>query len=79
MSERNPIPPCLSHLEQMAGPRFFLGRDQSSHWYLVPLEHRAEWLAWTEIPENDERSWEPPAFARMIDGPTISFTDPKDI
>lgn len=62
----------------MPDERFFLGRDQSSHWYLVPVVNKLEWEAWTDLPEDDECSWESPEFAKMIDGPySLTFTDPQ--
>jgi len=39
------------------GQRFFLDRDNSSHWYIVPADRRAEWNAWRNIPEDDDRGW----------------------
>ena len=58
---------------------YFLGRDQSSHWYLVPTEHRDEWEAWSGMDDNDEASWTTPEWACRIDGPSfVTFTDPKD-
>lgn len=58
--------------------RFFLGRDCSLHWYLVPAARRAEWEAWANIPEDDERSWTVPDFARAIDDyHTLTFAEPE--
>ena len=47
--------------------KFFLDQDNSSHWYIVEASKRAEWEAWLEIPEDDERSWEPPECAERLD------------
>jgi hypothetical protein len=59
---------------------YFLSQDGSCHWYVVPAEKRAEWDAWRNIPEEDERSWEAPAFARRVDGPhAVVFTFPGDV
>ena len=61
------------------GERFFLDQDQSSHWYIIPVGHRAEWDAWRDIPEDDERSWEVPEFAIMVDGPgRLTFADYRE-
>ncbi len=49
--------------EANATARFFLGRDESSHWYLVPVERKEEWDAWTELSEDDEESWDERSFA----------------
>jgi len=58
--------------------RYFLGCDQSSHWYLIPLNKWVEWEVYKEIDEDDERSWNVPDFVKYIDGPhSITFTDPK--
>ncbi len=46
--------------------RFFIGYDQSSYTYVVPVTMRAEWEQWREIPEDDERSWTVPNFATEI-------------
>lgn len=48
--------------------RFFLDQDQSSHWYLVPVKRRAEWNAWCDLDEDDERSWTPPEWAVRLGG-----------
>lgn len=61
------------------GQRYFLGRDNSSHRYLVPIQHYDAWHDWAEIPEDDERSWEVPDFARRIYNPyRLTFTDPHE-
>lgn len=59
--------------------RYFLDRDNSGHWYVVPERYRTEWEAWVELPEEDEASWEVPAYARAL-GTALScctFTDPQ--
>lgn len=56
--------------------RFFLGTDNSSHVYVVPVARRAEWECWSNLPEDDEASWSPPEWATRIDGAhSITFTD----
>jgi len=57
--------------------RFFIGNDDSGHDYLVPVENRAEWFAFLEIPSDDERSWDVPAFAIGFDSAMLTFTDPE--
>ncbi len=59
--------------------RYFLDRDNSAHWYLVDESKRAEWEAWTNLDEDDERSWEAPDFARRLNTAPgfVTFTDPK--
>ena len=60
--------------------RYYLSTDQSSHWYIVPVERRAEWEAWRDLSEDDERAWEAPEFAKRINGSPsfVTFTDPQD-
>lgn len=60
--------------------RYFIGRDCSSHWYIVPAEKRAAWEAWANISEDDERSWDVPDYARRIDNPyRMTFRDPVEL
>lgn len=59
--------------------RFFLDQDSSCHWYLIPLEKAGEWSEFMDIPDDDERSWQVPEWAKMIDGySSITFADPQD-
>jgi hypothetical protein len=62
----------------MTDHRFFLSTDGSGHWYVVPLAREAEWDAWRDIAEDDERGWEVPEFARPVGGTPrlVTFTDP---
>ncbi len=46
----------------------YLTTDNDSHWYVVPVAKRAEWEEWLEIDPDDERAWEPPVFARPVNG-----------
>lgn len=65
-------------VEPAAPPtRYFLAHDNSGHDYVVPVERKEEWFAWLEIPEDDERSWDVPEYARQVDG-RLTFTDPRD-
>lgn len=48
--------------------RYFLSQDQSSHWYLVEADKRAQWDKWNEIPEDDPKAWETPTFAHALGG-----------
>lgn len=57
--------------------RFFEDVDNSSHHFLVPVAKRAEWIAWRDLPEDDENGWDAPPWATRIDGGTLTFTDPK--
>ena len=70
--------PKLAPIIPISDTRWFLGRDNSSHWYLVDASRRAEWNAWTELAEDDTRSWNPPAgICVSIDGPhQLTFSLP---
>ncbi len=77
--------PIGAILDAAAVPRFFLDRDSSAHWYLVPEAQRQAWIDWGELDEDDEASWELPealvqAGCRRLSGAPsgISFTDPRD-
>jgi len=58
--------------------RYFMSTDDSGHWYIIPVTKRQEWEEWSDLPEEDERTWEAPDFARPVGGsPTcVTFTDP---
>ena len=61
------------------GPeRFFLGCDQSSHWYLIPDSKSKAWSAFLALDEDDPRSWAVPEWAKTLGGgpESITFTDP---
>jgi hypothetical protein len=47
---------------------FFMSRDSSSHWYIVPAAKRAEWDAWCDMDEDDERAWVVPEYAERLNG-----------
>lgn len=59
--------------------RYFLDTDNDSHWYVIPVARRSEWSAFLDIPEDDERSWEVPTWARPVGGSPsqVSFTEPE--
>lgn len=51
--------------------RFFLARDNSSHWYF--------WNDWMDLSEDDPAAWSSPAACRRVDGPShVTFTDPRE-
>lgn len=64
----------------MSADRFFLDRDSSGHWYLIPAANREDWDFWSNLDEDDERSWDPPDFARRIAGSPswVTFESPVD-
>jgi len=59
--------------------RYYLTKDNDSHWYVVPLSKKTEWEAWKEIPSDDERTWEAPDFARRTYGSyeLVTFENPE--
>lgn len=59
---------------------WFLASDNDAHWYLVPVAHRKEWYEWCDIPDDDERAWEPPTFAKRLGGGVsiVEFMNPRD-
>lgn len=58
--------------------RYYLARDNSGHWYVVPDGRRSDWVAWTLLPEDDERAWDAPDWAQRVNGAPglVTFTDP---
>jgi hypothetical protein len=59
--------------------RYFLAKDNDSHWYVVPCDRQAEWDAWCTIVDGDERGWTPPDFVQRVGGAPsrVTFTDPR--
>lgn len=59
--------------------RYFIGCDNSSHRYVVPVAMRAEWEEWANLPEEDERSWEAPGWANRVPGSLalLTFAEPE--
>lgn len=54
-----------------------MAQDSASDWYVVPVENRKEWEAWT----NNEAAWIVPVYARRLSGnlASVTFTDPQGI
>jgi len=61
--------------------RFFLGRDNSSHWYLISLAHHEEYIRWSSLNEDDPESWVVPDWMKRLNGSPsrITFTDPQEM
>lgn len=59
--------------------RYHLSQDNDGHWFVVPVSMREEWLAWLDIPSEDERAWTAPAFAHQVGGSPslVTFTNPE--
>lgn len=56
--------------------RYCIVGDNSGHEYYIPTDRADDWNEWLGIDEDDERSWDCPAYAVRIDG-RFTFTDPK--
>lgn len=58
--------------------RYFMSMDGSGHWYVIPVARQHEWEEWTDIPEDDERAWEAPDFAKPVGGAPscVTFSNP---
>lgn len=37
-------------------------------WYVVPVDRSEEWEDWLALDSDDQRSWEPPAWAHVVGG-----------
>lgn len=61
-------------------PRYFIARERSGDYFIVPEWARAAWAEWDALPSDDDRSWNPPAYAQhLYDGlATLTFTDPRE-
>lgn len=59
--------------------RYHLTTDNDCHWYVIPVARQQEWNEWLDIPSDDERAWEPPAFALSVGGAPclVTFTNPE--
>lgn len=44
---------------------YFFDRDDSSHWYMIPVELREEWIALNKLDPDDEENWD--AFDKFED------------
>lgn len=58
--------------------RYFMAQDQSCHWYVIPIERAHDWEEWVSIPEDDERAWDAPDFAKAVGGSPacVTFSNP---
>ena len=59
--------------------RYFLDQDQSSHWYIVPLDRQEEWREWCNLDEDDEAAWDEPDYVQRIGGSPalVTFENPR--
>ena len=58
---------------------WILVQDQSAHWYLIPKSKEKDWNKWSNLPEDDERTWDVPKYAVCIGGSPsmVSFENPR--
>jgi hypothetical protein len=58
--------------------QFFLDRDNSGHWYIVPVAMKDVWDDWRDLDEDDDASWTAPDGVRRVPGGTrlVTFTNP---
>ena len=60
-------------------PRYFLDRDESGHWYIVPVAKRAEWNKWRDLDGDDFEPDAPQWAKRLALGfQMMTFTDPQE-
>lgn len=51
--------------------KYFIDRDESGDWFLIPVDKQDEWEAWLESDEDI------PEFAEYIDNPSdVVFENP---
>jgi len=54
---------------------YFLDQDNDCHWYLIPVDKRAEWNKWLDSAKRNV-----PKYARSVDGPQwVIFTNPEEV
>jgi len=59
--------------------RYFLDQDNSGHWHLILDSHRRDWERWCDLDEDNEESWNAPAWATRISGGTQTITFPGPV
>lgn len=59
--------------------KYFLDADNSGHWYVIPAGKRLSWKVFLELPIEDERCWDVPYYAILVDGPVcdVEFENPE--
>lgn len=59
--------------------RYYLTRDNDSHWLIVPVSKKEDFGKWLYIPSDDERAWEYPDYVKEIGGcpSQVTFIDPQ--
>lgn len=69
------IPVC----EYQVKKRYYIDCDNSGHYYLVPVNKKEEFKVWSNLDDEDEASWEAPAWVIDINGcpSQVTFTNPE--
>jgi len=59
--------------------RYYLDRDNDSHWYVVPVSRKDDWEAWLGLGEDEEAGWDEPDFVARVGGSPslVTFTDAR--
>lgn len=59
--------------------RYMLQQDNDCHWYVIPTDKEVDWNEWLEIPDDDERSWDVPEYAKDVGGSytLVTFSEPE--
>ena len=83
-----PTSESIGTARSASAQRYFIGTDDSCHYYLVPVERRDEWRKWEAFQSTDsdkwtdeeaDYAWSPPDYAKCIDSwSMLTFTDPKE-
>jgi len=47
---------------------YILTQDNDSHWYVIPTNQLLNWQGWLDLDSEDERSWNPPKYAKEVGG-----------
>lgn len=48
--------------------KYFIDKDQSSHYYIIPLSKKEDWKKFNQLDEDDPKSWELPDYAIPVGG-----------
>ena len=57
--------------------RYFIGRDESGHQYVVPVHRKIEFDEWSEA-DTEAEDFDPDLFDEYrLDGGLLTFVDPK--
>ena len=66
----------LRDVAKVLANRHQIVSDNDGHHYIIPTDRAGLWEIWLTLPVDDERSDEPPYFARRVEG-YLTFLDPN--